>query len=559
MIDLGMVRPGSTIRIPFNTFDSNDPQASATVTAFVAADIEVYKDGSATQRASDSGYTVTVDFDTTTGNQLVAIDLSDNTTAGFWEAGSEYLVSAGPFTLDAATVNAWIGRFTIGYADAILNTSIATLASQTSFTLNTGPAEDDALNGMWCIIHDVASAVQMGYGIITDYVGSTRTVTLAAGTTFTAAATDNISIMGPMPIQPTVTGRTLDVTATGAAGIDWGNVENQSTAVDLSGTDIQLVNTVTILTGHTPQTGDSFARLGAPAGASVSADIAQIEAQTDDIGVAGAGLTAVPYNAAWDAEIQSEVNDALVAFFTSSAQLVDDIWDEVLTAATHNVAASAGRRLRNVSGIITTDSAVNDPGAAATTTVFNTDLTEADNFWEDHLIIFTSGALTGQAKPIQAYSNTNGQITLDEPLTAAPADNDEFVIQSTHIHPVSQIADTVWDEAQADHTTAGSFGEIATEIAQIITDIAALNNISTAQVNAEVLDVLNTDTFAELGAVPAATSTLVDKLTWLFMLARNQVEQTATTQTVRADDTTTSVATSAVSDDGTTFTRGEMT
>lgn len=37
----------------------------------------------------------------------------------------------------------------------------------------------------------------------------------------------------------------------------------------------------------------AFARLGAPAGASVSADIAAIEAQTDDIGAAGAGLTAL--------------------------------------------------------------------------------------------------------------------------------------------------------------------------------------------------------------------------------------------------------------------------
>src|SRR3990167_1302874 len=45
----------------------------------------------------------------------------------------------------------------------------------------------------------------------------------------------------------------------------------------------QTVATVTPLTGHTPQTGDSFARLGAPAGASVSADILAIEAQTDDI------------------------------------------------------------------------------------------------------------------------------------------------------------------------------------------------------------------------------------------------------------------------------------
>lgn len=43
----------------------------------------------------------------------------------------------------------------------------------------------------------------------------------------------------------------------------------------------------------TAQTGDSFARLGAPAGVSISADIAAIEAQTNDIGVAGAGLTAL--------------------------------------------------------------------------------------------------------------------------------------------------------------------------------------------------------------------------------------------------------------------------
>jgi hypothetical protein len=66
------------------------------------------------------------------------------------------------------------------------------------------------------------------------------------------------------------------------------------------------------------QTGDSFARLGAPANASIAADIAAVEAQTDDIGAAGAGLTDVPWNAAWDAEVQSEVADALAAFGAST-------------------------------------------------------------------------------------------------------------------------------------------------------------------------------------------------------------------------------------------------
>src|SRR3990172_2351491 len=49
------------------------------------------------------------------------------------------------------------------------------------------------------------------------------------------------------------------------------------------------------------------------AGATVGVDIVAIEAQTDDIGVAGAGLTAIPWNAAWDAEVESEVDDALGA------------------------------------------------------------------------------------------------------------------------------------------------------------------------------------------------------------------------------------------------------
>ena len=46
--------------------------------------------------------------------------------------------------------------------------------------------------------------------------------------------------------RPKITvGNTLDVTATGAAGIDWGNVENPSTSVDLSATAINLCDTVT--------------------------------------------------------------------------------------------------------------------------------------------------------------------------------------------------------------------------------------------------------------------------------------------------------------------------
>lgn len=63
--------------------------------------------------------------------------------------------------------------------------------------------------------------------------------------------------------------------------------------------------------------------------------------------------------------------------------------------------------------------------------------------------------------------------------------------------------------------------------------------------------------FAELGAVPAATSSLKDKLTWLFMWARNKSAQSTTERKLFADNTTTVVSTETVSDNGTTFTKGE--
>lgn len=87
--------------------------------------------------------------------------------------------------------------------------------------------------------------------------------------------------------------------------------------------------------------------------------------------------------------------------------------------------------------------------------------------------------------------------------------------------------------------------------------IAALNDISAAEVNAEIVDALAVDTYAEPAAVPSATDTLENKISWLAALARNKITQTAATQALRNDADDGNIATAAVSDDGTTFTRDE--
>lgn len=103
-----------TVKIPFNTFSSNDPSASVTITNLVAGDIEIHKDGGLTQRSSDAGVTIVIDFDSVAGNHIASIDLSDNTDAGFYAAGSRYQVRMEGTTVYAGTINAWIGAFSIG-------------------------------------------------------------------------------------------------------------------------------------------------------------------------------------------------------------------------------------------------------------------------------------------------------------------------------------------------------------------------------------------------------------------------------------------------------------
>ena len=305
------------------------------------------------------------------------------------------------------------------------------------------------------------------------------------------------------------------------------------------------------------------------------------------------------------------------------ATLVDLIWDEPLTGATHNVATSSGKRLRQTTAFQQIDSTVID--AAATTTTFVTGLTSSvDDFYNDSMLVFTDGALAGQVRAIYDYIGATKTIVLEEALTSAPVDGVAFAIVSLHIHPVSQIqaglatSATALSTTQWTNTLATDLGTTNTTVAtnlnatvssrstqtsvdtiddlldtempaltaavaaeavktsaiKVKTDnlpsdpadqslveaaiTAATSPLATpAQVNAQVLDVLSVDTFAELTAPPAATSSLKDKLTWLFMYARNKVTQTATTRTLYRDDTTTVAGTSGTSDNGTTFTKGE--
>jgi hypothetical protein len=260
MIDFGWVRPGTTLYIPFHTFDSNDPSASVTITGLIVGDIEVYKNGSATQRASDTGYAMLdgdgMDFDTRAGIHGFSIDLASNADAGFYMSGQQYWVIVDSITVDAATVRFIAATFRIGYENAFLNTNVAVVTSQTEFTLDDGPADDDALNGCVVVFSDLTTAAQVGWGVVNDYTGSTKKMFLDAATTFTLAADDHVAVFPPSNMQAVGMSATAATSLKRSAdgvifGTSSGSPTTTSTPSDLSlnGDDRVIDRTIVFLTG----------------------------------------------------------------------------------------------------------------------------------------------------------------------------------------------------------------------------------------------------------------------------------------------------------------------
>ncbi|RKZ09464.1 hypothetical protein DRQ25_06300 [Candidatus Fermentibacteria bacterium] len=136
-----------------------------------------------------------------------------------------------------------------------------------------------------------------------------------------------------------------------------------------------------------------------------------IEADTDDIGVAGAGLTA----------------------------LVDLVWDETLTGATHNIVTSAGRRLRALaSQAIRLETA--QAGTASTITL-DAGASSTDNIYVGSVIILAEGTGAGQTKTIVAYNGTTKVATINGTWIINPDNTSVFQI---------------WASAHTEHTAHGT-------------------------------------------------------------------------------------------------------
>jgi len=190
---MGDYADDSTVRIFFTTSDGSGG-AVAPSTAFEAADIVIYKNNSATQKATTNGITMTSPFDTVTGLHLVEIDCSNDTgDAGFWATGNDYSVVLSPDeTVDSQTVVAAIAQFSIeNRIVSAVSGNVAGIAG----TINTLDALDTAQDSQHSTTQSAISALN-NFDPASDTVANVTTVgsvTGAVGSVTAAVTTDSAS------------------------------------------------------------------------------------------------------------------------------------------------------------------------------------------------------------------------------------------------------------------------------------------------------------------------------------------------------------------------------
>ncbi len=131
---------------------------------------------------------------------------------------------------------------------------------------------------------------------------------------------------------------------------------------------------------------------------------------------------------------------------------------------------------------------------------------------------------------------------------------------------------SVCTEARLSECDAATGGKMANQVDEIrtdtgeigtagagLTDLGGMATGMKTEVNAEVADVIDTDTSGEPAqGAPAATASLRKKLDWLYKVFRNKKTQTATDWKLYDDAGTTVDSKATVSADGTTATKEEV-
>ena len=153
----------------------------------------------------------------------------------------------------------------------------------------------------------------------------------------------------------------------------------------------------------------------------------------------------------------------------------------------------------------------------------------------DQFVVISTAALISTANVFTSVASVTGNVTGSVGSVAS----------------ATGIATAVWGATRASYTAAGSFGEsistgssiaaatwnITGVTGNVTGSIGSLTTAAAVQVNAEVVDALNVDTYAEPTAgIPPATAALTRKIGQVYAALRNQITVSSSAKVFYADD-----------------------
>jgi hypothetical protein len=193
-----------------------------------------------------------------------------------------------------------------------------------------------------------------------------------------------------------------------------GSTQSQSDLKDLVDTGynptshkLLAVVTCDTTTTNTDMRGTDGANTTVPDAAGVAPTAAEIKTAIE---AAGSHLALILADTSTDG--------VLLAAAATSAQMVDDVWDEILTGATHNIASSAGRRVREI-GAYAIESGTAQAGATNSITLAAT-ASAVDGTYNRNLIVLVDNTGVGQTRTIVDYNGTTKVAIIDRDWRTTP-------------------------------------------------------------------------------------------------------------------------------------------
>lgn len=572
MFALGDVPASTTLYVPFATFGSNSE--SITMSGFATSDILVYKNGSITQRSSTNGFTLLdtdgIDFDGITGIHGFSIDLSDNTDAGFYSVGGTYWIVISSITVNAQTVNFVAAHFRICAAEtvtgkpkvdvdtwngtAVSSPATAGIPDVNVKDINNVAAATPGASGGILISGSNAGTTTLGALTVTGATTLTGNVSMAAGLNITQSSSNTSALV----ITGNGTGHGIISTSGSGATGNGAQFTSAATAGDgMASTGSGTGNGATFTSGAGATGNGLQATSNATNGHGLHG---QGKGTGTGIRAVG-GATGSGFLGQGGATSGSGMSLATQAGASNALTLTGSL-------AGHGISITPGT---TGTGINIFGGATSGPGISISTTSGNGisvtptaghGLVLTANGTDKHGMVSTGGT-AGTSDGASFIAGTGG-ISLRAP--AITANITGTITTATNVTTVNGLAADVITATSiaANALTAAKIATDAIGAAQLAADAVAeiqsgLSTVTTAQVKTQVVAALATDTYAEPGQeAPAATTTLANKINYIFKMMRNKKDQTSTTFKLYADDASTVDQKATVSDDGTTAILGEL-